>query len=122
MAQDFLRTSLYRIRFVDLLSTDRAKFRQQGKRLSGLFSPNFAKVLSSNFCVVSQTGSSVHFTVCDYCCDYAANELKLCREKSTQTPKSVCQNRAYAVGELPKLTGGDFSHENVIKANYSLNV
>ena len=57
-----------------------------------------------------------------YCCDYTADELRQRRENSAQTPDSVRQNRAYAVGELPKLTGGDFSHENVIKANRMLNV
>ncbi|MGK8252195.1 NADPH-dependent F420 reductase [Moraxella lacunata] len=57
-----------------------------------------------------------------YCCDYIAHELRQSRAKSAQTPASVRQNRAYAVGELPKLTGGDFSHENVIRANRILNV
>lgn len=57
-----------------------------------------------------------------YCCDYNADELRQSRKNSTQTADSVRQNRAYAAGELPKLTGGDFSHENVIKANRILNV
>ncbi len=57
-----------------------------------------------------------------YCCDYTADELRQSRKNSAQTADSVRQNRAYALGELPKLTGGDFSHENVIKANRMLNV
>lgn len=43
-----------------------------------------------------------------YCCDYTTHELR--------------QNRAYAIAELPNMTGGDFSHENVIRANRILNV
>ncbi|AGH37329.1 reductase [Bibersteinia trehalosi USDA-ARS-USMARC-188] len=56
-----------------------------------------------------------------YCCDYTADELRQSRANSAQTPNGVHQNRAYAVGELPKLTGGDFSHNKVIKANRILN-
>ncbi|MDG2951231.1 hypothetical protein [Exercitatus varius] len=51
-----------------------------------------------------------------------ADELRQSRKNSAQNADSVRQNRAYAVGELPKLTGGNFSHENVIKANRMLNV
>lgn len=57
-----------------------------------------------------------------YCCDYTADELRQIRKNSAQTADSVRQNRTYAAAELPKLTGGDFSHENVIKANRILNV
>lgn len=57
-----------------------------------------------------------------YCCDFTADELRQSRANSAQTPNSFRQNRAYAVGELPKLTGGDFSHDKVIGANRILNV
>ncbi|OPH34899.1 3-hydroxyisobutyrate dehydrogenase [Moraxella lacunata] len=57
-----------------------------------------------------------------YCCDYTAHELRQSRANSTQTPTSVRQNRAYAIAELPNMTEGDFSHENVIRANRILNV
>lgn len=57
-----------------------------------------------------------------YCCDYTAHELRQSRAKSAQTPTSVRQNRAYAIAELPNMTGGDFSHEDVIRANRILNV
>lgn len=57
-----------------------------------------------------------------YCCDYTTHELRQSRAKSAQTPTSVRQNCAYAIADLPKMTGGDFSHENVIWANRILNV
>ena len=57
-----------------------------------------------------------------YCCDYTCEELKSVKEKSKQTKKSVMENRKEVFGNFAKLTGGDFSHENVIKVNRKYNI
>lgn len=57
-----------------------------------------------------------------YCCDYTCEELKKIKEKSKQTKKSVIERRKEVFGNFAKLTGGDFSHENVIKVNRKYNV
>ena len=57
-----------------------------------------------------------------YCCDYTFDELHSVKEKSSQTPESVAQNRAKVMGNFAELTGGDFSHENVIKVNRKYNI
>lgn len=57
-----------------------------------------------------------------YCCDYTIDELKEIKEKSTQTPQSVAKNRAKVMGNFADLTGGDFSHENVISVNRKYNI
>lgn len=57
-----------------------------------------------------------------YCCDYTIDELKEIKEKSTQTPQSVAKNRAKIMGNFADLTGGDFSHENVISVNRKYNI
>ena len=57
-----------------------------------------------------------------YCCDYTLDELKAIKEKSSQTPESVAKNRAKVMGNFAELTGGDFSHENVIKVNRKYNI
>ena len=57
-----------------------------------------------------------------YCCDYTCDELKKIKEKSTQTKESVKENRKKIFGNYKKLTGGDYSHENLIKVNRKYNV
>lgn len=57
-----------------------------------------------------------------YCCDYTLDELRQIKEKSTQTPESVAQNRAKVMGNFAELTNGDFSHENVISVNRKYNI
>lgn len=57
-----------------------------------------------------------------YCCDYTIDELKEIKEKSAQTPQSVAKNRAKVMGNFAELTGGDFSHENVISVNRKYNI
>lgn len=61
-------------------------------------------------------------TSAGYCCDYTIDELKSIKEKSTQTPESVAENRAKVMGNFADLTGGDFSHENVIRMNRKYNI
>ena len=58
----------------------------------------------------------------DICCDYTCDELKKIKEKSTQTKESVKENRKKIFGNFEKLTGGDYSHENMIKVNRKYNV
>ena len=57
-----------------------------------------------------------------YCCDYTCEELKNTKEKSKQTKESVKENRKKIFGNFAELTGGDFSHENVIKVNRKYNI
>ena len=57
-----------------------------------------------------------------YCCDYTCEELKQVKEKSKQTKESVKENRKKVFGSFAELTGGDFSHENVIKTNRKYNI
>ena len=57
-----------------------------------------------------------------YCCDYTCDELKKVKEDSKQTKESVKENRKKVFGNFAELTGGDFSHENVIKINRKYNV
>ncbi len=57
-----------------------------------------------------------------YCCDYTIEELKSIKEKSAQTPESVAENRNKVMGNFAEFTGGDFSHENVIKMNRKYNI
>ena len=57
-----------------------------------------------------------------YCCDYTSEELKSIKEKSNQTPESIKKNRAKVMGNFAELTGGDFSHENVIRINRKYNI
>ncbi|WP_458406320.1 NADPH-dependent F420 reductase [Methanobrevibacter sp.] len=61
-------------------------------------------------------------TSAGYCCDYTAEELKSIKEKSTQTPESVAENRAKIMGNFADFAGGDFSHENVISMNRKYNI
>lgn len=61
-------------------------------------------------------------TAAGYCCDYTLDELKSIKEKSTQTPESVAQNRNKIMGNFAEFAGGDFSHENVIKMNRKYNI
>ena len=56
-----------------------------------------------------------------YCCDYTCEELKKAKENSKQTKESVKENRKKVFGNFAQLTGGDFSHENVIKVNRKYN-
>ena len=56
-----------------------------------------------------------------YCCDYTCEELKKVKENSKQTKESVKENRKKVFGNFAQLTGGDFSHENVIKVNRKYN-
>ena len=57
-----------------------------------------------------------------YCCDYTCEELKQVKEKSKQTKESVKEIRKKVFGSFAELTGGDFSHENVIKTNRKYNI
>ena len=57
-----------------------------------------------------------------YCCDYTCEELKKVKEKSKQTKESVKENRKRVLMNFEKLTGGNFSHENVIKINRENNI
>ena len=57
-----------------------------------------------------------------YCCDYTCEELKEVKKKSKQTPESVKENRKKVFGSFAELTGGDFSHENVVKVNRKYNI
>lgn len=52
-----------------------------------------------------------------YSCDYTATELKQIQTQSQQTPESVRRNRDGVMANFAELTGGDFSHANVIKVN-----
>ena len=52
-----------------------------------------------------------------YCCDYTCEELKKVKEKSKQTKESVKENRNRMMKNFETLTGGNFSHDNVIKIN-----
>ena len=56
-----------------------------------------------------------------YCCDYTCEKLKKVKENSKQTKESVKENRKKVFGNFAQLTGGDFSHENVIKVNRKYN-
>ena len=57
-----------------------------------------------------------------YCCDYTCDELKKIKEKSKQTRESVKENRKKIFGNFAELTGGDYSHENIIKINRKYNI
>lgn len=57
-----------------------------------------------------------------YCCDYTADELRAVKEQSTQTPESVTKKRKEVMTNFVTLTGGDFSHENIIKINRQYNI
>ena len=57
-----------------------------------------------------------------YCCDYTSEELQSIKEKSKQTPVSIAKNRANVMANFAELTGGDFSHENVIRVNRKYNI
>ncbi len=57
-----------------------------------------------------------------YCCDYTVDELKAAKEKSDQTPQSVAKRRTYVMTHFDELTGGDYSHENVIRMNRKNNI
>ncbi len=61
-------------------------------------------------------------TAAGYCCDYTAAELKAVKEKSEQTPEAVAKRRAYVMTHFNELTGGDYSHENVIRMNRANNI
>lgn len=56
-----------------------------------------------------------------YCCDYTASELKDIQAQSQQTPDSVRHNRDKVMGNFAELTGGDFSHANILKVNRQYN-
>ena len=57
-----------------------------------------------------------------YCCDYTSEELKKIKENSKQTKEDVKERRKKIMGNFNELTGGDFSHENVIKVNRKYNI
>ncbi len=57
-----------------------------------------------------------------YCCDYTCEELKKVKEKSKQTKESVKENRNRMMKNFETLTGGNFSHDNVIKINRENNI
>ena len=57
-----------------------------------------------------------------YCCDYTCEELKKVKEKSKQMKESVKENRSRVNKNFETLTGGNFSHENVIKVNRENNI
>ena len=61
-------------------------------------------------------------TAAGYCCDYTADELKAVKEKSEQTPEIVAKRRHRVMTNFAELTGGDYSHENVIKVNRENNI
>lgn len=61
-------------------------------------------------------------TSAGYCCDYTVSELKAVKERSEQTPSVVAKRRAYVMTHFNELTGGDFSHENVIRMNRKNNI
>ena len=49
-------------------------------------------------------------------------EQKKIKEKSKQTSESVKENRKKIFGNFAELTGGDYSHENIIKINRKYNI
>ncbi len=61
-------------------------------------------------------------TSAGYCCDYTTEELKAVKEKSDQTPETVAKRRTYVMTHFNELTGGDYSHENVIRMNRKHNI
>ena len=61
-------------------------------------------------------------TAAGYCCDYTAAELSAVKEASTQTPEVVAERRRRVMTGFDALTGGDYSHENVIRVNRAQNV
>jgi len=61
-------------------------------------------------------------TSAGYCCDYMIEELKTVKEQSDQTPEAVAKRRAYVMTHFNELTGGDYSHENVIRVNRENNI
>ena len=61
-------------------------------------------------------------TSAGYCCDYTARELETVKARSGQTPEAVAKRRAYVMTHFNELTGGDFSHENVIRVNRENNI
>lgn len=61
-------------------------------------------------------------TAAGYCCDYTVEELKAVKEKSGQTPEAVAKRRTYVMTHFDALTGGDYSHENVIRVNRKYNI
>ncbi len=61
-------------------------------------------------------------TSAGYCCDYTVEELKAVKERSDQTPEAVAKRRAYVMTHFHELTGGDYSHENVIWLNREFNI
>lgn len=56
-----------------------------------------------------------------YCCDYTADELLQVQKMSNATKHSVHLNHKHSDAQFITLTGGDFSHENVIRINRSMN-
>ena len=61
-------------------------------------------------------------TSAGYCCDYTIDELKSVKENSEQTPESVAKNRQFVMSNFAELSGGDYSHENVIRINRKYNI
>ena len=61
-------------------------------------------------------------TAAGYCCDYTLDELKTIKEKSEQTPEIVAERRHRVMTNFAELTGGDYSHENVIRVNRENNI
>lgn len=61
-------------------------------------------------------------TSAGYCCDYTAEELRAVKERSNQTPEEVAKRRTYVMTHFNELTGGDYSHENVIRVNRKNNI
>lgn len=61
-------------------------------------------------------------TAAGYCCNYTLNELKSVKEKSNQTPELVAERRHRVMTHFAELTGGDYSHENVIRVNRENNI
>ena len=61
-------------------------------------------------------------TSAGYCCDYTASDLAAVKESSAQTPDLVAERRRRVMTGFEELTGGDYSHENVIRVNREQNV
>lgn len=61
-------------------------------------------------------------TAAGYCCDYTAADLAAVKESSVQTPEIVAERRHRVMTSFDALTGGDYSHENVIRVNREQNV
>lgn len=50
------------------------------------------------------------------------DRMKAVKEKSEQTPEMVAARRHRVMRSFAELTGGDYSHENVIRVNREQNI